>query len=417
MMIDSMFYAGDDTVWLRSPDGEGLYIDAAEGLITCHNDFELYAEGSNGGSILLSSDPAFEMYTANGDLLVSIDSEDFILSGGTEEIWGEIDFSMNQADITLRGKGYYYDDQGKLVETKGGGILILSAESEYAIQVGSKLNVYWDGSIECKNVIAQEGGEIGPFTFTKNSIYTGAGDFGDGGIYIGRKGISLGKWSGDDAAFQVDKDGKMEVRKAKITAATITNASITSGTIDNASISNGSITDASISNLTLGGHTVNGHTSSDFFTGVSVTNTMSLLSSATELKSTVVNDRSASVTWDEPKTGNIEISSSKFKLTGKTETYRGTCSVTLADNTTASGSCSIDLWIPDDVSFSGKAPSTVVTGVSKPKVKYSTSTYSLDKKTATVATNLSFTTGHLYYLGTETGSGTGATVTLSSTSS
>lgn len=70
-----------------------------------------------------------------------------------------------------------------------------------------------DGKITASNVdltgkIKASSGEIGGFTITSNSIYSGSSSWGGSGTYLGSSGLSL---KGTRGAFKVDSDGTTEI--------------------------------------------------------------------------------------------------------------------------------------------------------------------------------------------------------------
>jgi hypothetical protein len=236
------FIADDSNVIINS---ENLTLDAVEGTIICSGSFNLQAD-----NISFSSEgPNYALITSNDGAEFSVDDKGVSISGGGG---GFINVTGSSGNIYFEGSG---------------GTFEIDTENDYAIAVSGTdtFFVNWDGSVETSKIIADKGGQIGPFYFNSNSITSDEdGSYGDGGIYIGKQGISLGRWSGaGEAGFKVSSGGKLDCsqgtftnctikEKAKIDDATITNATIKDNIkINDATIKNGTISNATISNCTI----------------------------------------------------------------------------------------------------------------------------------------------------------------------
>lgn len=88
----------------------------------------------------------------------------------------------------------------------------ISISSNRLVISSDNFSLAADGTITATNAtlsgkITATDGEIGGFTITSDSIYSGASTFGGSGIYLGSSGFSIG---GNYGSLEIDSNGKME---------------------------------------------------------------------------------------------------------------------------------------------------------------------------------------------------------------
>lgn len=113
--------------------------------------------------------------------------------------------SMQAYNFTIKAVKSITDS--KTNEVKNYIIAIDSTVNDYPFKVGELFKISWSGKVEAAELIATNGGQIGPFHFNSSALYTESSDFGGTGIYLGNSGLSVS--SGN---FKVDSDGNTTLK-------------------------------------------------------------------------------------------------------------------------------------------------------------------------------------------------------------
>lgn len=191
----------------------GTLIDLGEGKITSYK-FNLKAIKDNKGIQMSSAgNPFFRIQTLTdwGDTvqLINVTNEAFTLQSKNYNISGEtgtdgkeydpqgiqIDFVKNTFSaysFKLEAKGFQeITNSDGIVEKKRFTFLIDSSADTYPLKIGTRFQVGWSGEI-IANYIKADGGKVGCFTITSDSLYSGSNDINGTGVYLGSAGIGVG---------------------------------------------------------------------------------------------------------------------------------------------------------------------------------------------------------------------------------
>lgn len=189
----------------------GMKLDLSKGSITAFNNFNLKAtintkdednERYNGSYVqILSGNPFFTVHfkdsnsksqtQKNGLDLIKIGTSQWFMQsqdwvdGGTDASKGSgIRFDMAKGKITA------YKFTVKAYRDEIRYIYIDSEAKNNPLEIGDKFKVNWKGEVTASYITAS-GGEIGPFTITKDALYSEGKTLGSSGVYLGSAGLSV----------------------------------------------------------------------------------------------------------------------------------------------------------------------------------------------------------------------------------
>lgn len=205
-VLNSLNWAGTE-----SSTVQGLHIDLAAGQIISKGNFKLMASVADAtdsnikNKVIISSgnndDPLISV-ERDGIKLLRIDSSQYLLQSykwsDTSETGTQI--NLNKGSIT----SYNFTLKAKKSGTSKQ-ILINSNATTYPFEVlngTAYTKISWDGTLYTQNIKATVSGQIGPFHFNSNAMYTGDASLGGSGVYLGMSGISVA-----NGRFIVDQDG------------------------------------------------------------------------------------------------------------------------------------------------------------------------------------------------------------------
>jgi hypothetical protein len=136
--------------------------------------------------------------------LVNITTNNFTLKSQNWSSSYKTGTCLNMKTGILKSYDFKIDASGRTftvtenneTKTEEGYIIIDSGASQYPLKIGPYFKISWSGRISASYIAATTGGQIGPFYFDSDKLWTNSASLGGLGVYLGKSGFSVSDTSG-----------------------------------------------------------------------------------------------------------------------------------------------------------------------------------------------------------------------------
>lgn len=250
---DLMYISGEGSFFIQSANWDssnnGMRIDLRDGwLKTCKDGGGVFINGSG--------HPYFQVTSTDNVSLINIASNSYFMQSNDWPHGNGLHFDLKEGKITANKFSLYANGVGSIIIDSHGSI-------PFSITGSESFMVDWEGKVYCSFLMANKGGQIGPFYITENSLtWPGLTSWGGPGVYLGIEGISI-----SNGNFTVDATGNV-VSKGNILIAgngTIGGCTMRNGELD---IDKAHISSVHAENLYINDSKVSISTNQNFVTDI-----------------------------------------------------------------------------------------------------------------------------------------------------